>query len=107
MFIKPQDNLYKHKKRAPKGSFKWRRIWDSNPGDTRMPDGFQDRSNQPLWHSSKVIQLVTESILHKTKLIVKRFVKIFLDSCFLLNIMLKLFLKGFENVRLLERYTDG
>ena len=36
-----------------KGRFKWRRIWDSNPGDTRMPDGFQDRSDQPLRQSSE------------------------------------------------------
>ena len=53
------------------GFFKWRRRWDSNPRYARTYDGFQDRSNQPLWHSSKVIQLVTETILHKTKFFVK------------------------------------
>ena len=42
-----------------------RRRWDSNPRYARTYDGFQDRSNQPLWHSSKVIQLVT--ILYYTK----------------------------------------
>ena len=50
-------------KKSPKplwfGLFKWRRRWDSNPRYARTYDGFQDRSNQPLWHSSKVIQLVT------------------------------------------------
>ena len=56
--------------------FKWRRRWDSNPRYARTYDGFQDRSNQPLWHSSKVIQLVTKFIIHETYLIVKRFVKI-------------------------------
>ena len=62
-------------KKSPKplwfGLFKWRRRWDSNPRYARTYDGFQDRSNQPLWHSSKVIQLVTESILHKTYFFVK------------------------------------
>ena len=51
--------------------FKWRRRWDSNPRYARTYDGFQDRSNQPLWHSSKVIQLVTKFILHKTFFFVK------------------------------------
>ena len=55
---------------------KWRRRWDSNPRYARTYDGFQDRSNQPLWHSSKVIQLVTKLILQKTFLNVKGFVKI-------------------------------
>ena len=62
-------------KKSPKplwfGLFKWRRRWDSNPRYARTYDGFQDRSNQPLWHSSKVIQLVTESILEQTFFFVK------------------------------------
>ena len=44
-------------------AFKWRRIWDSNPGDTRMPDGFQDRSDQPLRQSSE--KLLTYNIRKK------------------------------------------
>ena len=38
---------------------KWRRRWDSNPRNARTFDGFQDRSDQPLWHSSKqLLQII-------------------------------------------------
>lgn len=41
--------------------FKWRRRWDSNPRNARTFDGFQDRSDQPLWHFSK--QLLSDVLL--------------------------------------------
>ena len=49
------DRLYNKKSPEPKwlGLSKWRRRWDSNPRNARTFDGFQDRSDQPLWHSSK------------------------------------------------------
>ena len=67
------ENLYSNpqNKKPPKGDFKWRRNRDSNPRYARTYDGFQDRSNQPLWHSSISIQLVYLLILHKTYSIVK------------------------------------
>lgn len=53
-----RENPYQTKK-PPKGDLKWRRNRDSNPRYARTYDGFQDRSNQPLWHSSKLYELVT------------------------------------------------
>ena len=64
-------NIKKHLNFNHSQVFKWRRRWDSNPRYARTYDGFQDRSNQPLWHSSKGIQLVTDLILHKTYFFVK------------------------------------
>ena len=59
------------KKYSPFQDFKWRRKWDSNPRYARTYDGFQDRSDQPLRHSSKNYLIGYPSILTKTKLIVK------------------------------------
>ncbi len=57
-----------------KALLKWRRIWDSNPGDTRMPDGFQDRSDQPLRQSSEKLLYYNTS----KKYYVKNFFKNYL-----------------------------
>ena len=46
-----------YKQKVPQRDFKWRRNRDSNPRYARTYDGFQDRSNQPLWHSSKSIYI--------------------------------------------------
>lgn len=54
----PNNILKKESLRIP---FKWRRRWDSNPRNARTFDGFQDRSDQPLWHFSK--QLLSDVLL--------------------------------------------
>ena len=67
----PSSDILKKQSQYTDSVFKWRRNRDSNPRYARTHDGFQDRSNQPLWHSSISIQLAYLLMLSQTYLIVK------------------------------------